>query len=293
VEVRVGPLELAGEQYILGLSRDITDRQRMQEAMIQSEKMMTVGGLAAGMAHEINNPLSGILQGIQNTQRRISPDFDANQKVADECGVDLQAMNEYLKRREVLDFLTGIHGAGTRAARIIRNMLQFSRPGVTEPTPADLGKLLDRTLDLARADFDLKKKYDFRSIQVERTFDRTLGEVPCMANELEQVVLNIMKNAAEAMAEQKERDEPRRLILRTLRENGWARIEIADNGPGMDEDVRRRVFEPFFTTKAVGSGTGLGLAVSYFIITSNHRGTIDVEAQPGKGAKFIIRLPLQ
>jgi two-component system NtrC family sensor kinase len=236
--------------------------------------------------------LSGILQGVQNTLRRISPDFPANHVVAAECGIDLEAMHNYLEQREVLRFLTGIQEAGSRAARIVKNMLQFSRPSVEDRTPVDLAELLERTLDLAAADFDLKKKYDFRSIRVERQFDRSLSGVPCIGSELEQVFLNILKNAADAMSGAGTQREPRRIILRTIRESLWARIEIEDNGPGMDEQTRQRIFEPFFSTKDIGAGTGLGLSVSYFIIKNNHRGTIDVESQPGKGANFVIRLPL-
>lgn len=276
----------------LSSGEDLTDRRRMQEALIQTEKMMTVGGLAAGMAHEINNPLSGILQGIQNTRRRISSDLSANIEAAQASGVDLESVKNYLKERHVFDLLQGMEDAATRAARIVRNMLQFSKPGSAEHSPADLSELLDRALDLARSDFDLRKRFGFLSISVEREFDRSLRNVPCVPTELEQVVLNIVKNAAEAMSEQGKPVAHRRLIVRTLREDDWARIEIEDNGPGMDRQTCRRVFEPFFTTKDVGSGTGLGLSVSYFIITNNHDGTIEVESSQGIGTKFVIRLPI-
>jgi PAS domain S-box-containing protein len=272
---------------------DITERRRMQEALIQTEKMMTVGGLAAGMAHEINSPLSGILQGVENTLRRISPGIPANQEEAAACGVNLEALKNYLERRGVLSFLSGIQKAGMRAARIVSNMLQFSRPSETELVPTDLSTLLNRTIDLAASDFDLKKEYDFRSIQIERDYDDSLKEVPCAPAEMEQVVMNLIRNAAHAMAEREGPAEPPRLTLRTRREDGWARIEIEDNGPGMSDETRRRAFEPFFTTKGISMGTGLGLSVSYFIVTNNHRGTIDVESESGEGCKFIVRLPLQ
>jgi PAS domain S-box-containing protein len=277
----------------LSSGQDITERRRMQEALIQTEKMMTVGGLAAGMAHEINSPLSGILQGVENTLRRISPGISPNQEAAAECGVDLEALKNYLERRGVLSFLSGIQEAGMRAARIVSNMLQFSRPSETELVPTDLSAILNRTIDLAASDFDLKKEYDFRSVQIERDYDDSLKRVPCAPGEIEQVVMNLIRNAAHAMAEQAGPAEPPRLTLRTRREDGWARIEIEDNGPGMDDDTRRRAFEPFFTTKGISMGTGLGLSVSYFIVTNNHRGKIDVESESGEGCKFIVRLPLE
>jgi signal transduction histidine kinase len=110
--------------------------------------------------------------------------------------------------------------------------------------------------------------------------------------EIEQVVLNILKNAAQALAEVTERKDPPRIILRTLCEPTSVRMEIEDNGPGIKEEIKNRIFEPFFTTKDVGTGTGLGLSVSYFIIAKNHKGTIEVESEFGKGTKFIIHLPL-
>jgi signal transduction histidine kinase len=265
----------------------------MQEAMIQTEKMMTVGGLAAGMAHEINSPLSGILQGVQNTVRRVSPEVSLNQEVAARCGVDLVRMQAYLKERGVFSFLSGIQESGTRAARIIRNMLQFSRQSDAIHLSIDLNDLIDRALELAATDYDLKKKHDFRGIKLERQFDRSLTNVPCIPTEIEQVALNIIKNAAEAMSDHPVPGNQPTLVVRTSREEEWARIEIEDNGPGMDAAVQRRVFEPFFTTKGVGTGTGLGLSIAYFIVTNNHHGTIDMESTVGRGTRFIIRLPLE
>ena len=111
-------------------------------------------------------------------------------------------------------------------------------------------------------------------------------------HQLIQVFLNLVKNAAQAMA-MEDTALPHRIILRTRREGDYARIEVEDNGPGMDEATHRRVFEPFFTTKAVGAGTGLGLSVSYFIVTEQHKGTIDVRSTPGQGTCFVVRLPIE
>ncbi|MCP5047672.1 MAG: hypothetical protein GY940_10905 [bacterium] len=129
-----------------------------------------------------------------------------------------------------------------------------------------------------------------------------MPKVWCESTKIQQVLLNLLKNGAEAMNEKltNERstgsgefhDNPR-FILRVAPENNMARIEVEDNGPGMDETIRKRIFEPFFTTKDVGRGTGLGLSVSYFIITENHGGTMTVESSPGKGATFIIRVPFK
>ncbi len=271
---------------------DVTDRVRIEEMMVQTEKMMSVGGLAAGMAHEINNPLGGIIQGAQNIQRRVSSDLPKNVAVAAECGVDLEAMRAYLEKRDILRFLSGIRESGARAARIVGNMLQFSRRSDSHRTPSDLSELIDNTLELASSDYDLRRGFDFRYIELIREYDPDLPTVSVVAPEIEQVLLNILRNAAQAMLADSETKKPR-LILRTMSVGDMARIEIEDNGPGMPDEVRRRVFEPFYTTKPVGTGTGLGLSVSYMIVTNNHGGRMTVESTPKRGAKFVIELPLR
>jgi len=273
------------------LFRDITERQRTQEFLIQSEKMFSVGGLAAGMAHEINNPLGGILQGVQNVLRRLSPGVPANQKAAAEFGVDLAALDRYMEARSIPKMLEGIRASGERAADIVQNMLNFSRKSESKRVDCDLHALINQAVELASSDYDLKKKYDFRKVEIVRAFDATLPQVFCTENEIVQVLLNLLKNAAQAMHEA--RTPSPCITLSTRLDRHSAVIEVADNGPGMDEAVRRRVFEPFFTTKPPGSGTGLGLSVSFFIVTANHNGTFEVESHPGEGTRFIIRLPLR
>ncbi len=271
---------------------DITEKKQSDELMIQTEKMMSVGGLAAGMAHELNNPLGGILQGIQNIKRRLSPDLQANQKLAKEYGIDLRQLQLYMEQREVLSFFDGVIASGKKAAEIITNMLQFSRKSESRMAPINLAELIDKVLDLAGKDYDLKKKYDFRSIEIVKEFEPNLPLVPCTETEIEQVLLNLLKNAAQAMTEQN-KEEKNLLTIRLLKDGMKIRIEVEDNGPGMDEATRKRVFEPFFTTKPVGEGTGLGLSVSYMILTNNHKGAMEVESTPGKGTTFIMRLPLE
>ncbi len=271
---------------------DVTERVRLSELMVQTEKMISVGGLAAGMAHEINNPLASILQSAQVLLMHFDPDREANRKAADECGLNMEALKCYGEKRQVQLFLEGIRDAGKRAAKIVTSMLEFSRKSESRREPVDLNALLEKSLELASRDYNLNKKYDFRHVVIVREYDPNLGQVPCAHTEIEQVVLNLLTNAAQAMAGQGDRGQTPTITLRSRRTEGWAVIEIADNGPGTPEAVRKRVFEPFFTTKEPGTGTGLGLSVSYFIITSNHGGTIDMESQPGQGSTFTIRLPL-
>jgi len=260
--------------------------------IVQSEKMMSVGGLAAGMAHEINNPLGGILQSLQNIQRRLSADLPVNHSEAEACGTSLTAIRSYLEQRRVLKFLDSIRISGERASHIVQNMLSFSRRSETCKVPVALAQLLDKSVELAAHDYDLRKKFDFRDIRIVRDYDGNLPEVPCVATEIEQVVLNLLRNAAQAMTETM-KTRPPEIVLSTCRHLDQALISIADNGPGISADLRSRVFEPFFTTKDVGIGTGLGLSVSYFIINSHHGGQLSVESESGQGTRFTISLPLE
>jgi signal transduction histidine kinase len=260
--------------------------------MVQSEKMLSVGGLAAGMAHEINNPLGAIMHNVQNIRRRLSPDLPKNQEQAEQEGVELSAVNQYLSAREVPQLLDGIQQAGARAAKIVSHMLSFSRRSNRQMAPCDLPALIDQAVEIASNDFDLTIGFDFKGQNIIRQFDPKLGPVPGTANELEQVLLNLLKNAAQAIHQRENDSEPGRIILRTRLNPPWAEIQVEDNGVGMPESVRKRTFEPFFTTKEIGQGTGLGLSVSYFIITNNHKGQMEVHSTLGQGTCFTLRLPL-
>jgi PAS domain S-box-containing protein len=290
-DVMVYPLLADGSAGAVIRVDDITNRVRIEQMMVQTEKMVSVGGLAAGMAHEINNPLSGVLQSCQNIQRRISPELESNLRVAGELGVDLEQINGYLHEREILDFLDAIQQSASRASYIVADMLAYSRGSGADFQPARIEEMLDTVLRLAASDYDLKKKYDFKQIEIVRDLDPALDSLLCDRTEIEQVLLNLVKNAAQAMAEGGT-PRPHRITFRTRRGNKAGCIEVQDNGPGMDEQTQRRVFEPFFTTKAVGVGTGLGLSVSYFIVTEQHKGTMDVVSSPGEGACFTVCLPL-
>ena len=271
---------------------DVTERVHLEEMMIQTEKMTSLGGLAAGMAHEINNPLGIILQGIQNTLRRFSADHVKNRETALRCGIDLEQLNMYLEQRNILQYLNGMREAALRASKIVKNMLSFSRPGSSVKTLTNIHHLLDATIDLAASDYDLSKKYDFRHIEIIRRYDPALPEIPCVLTEIEQMFLNLLKNAAQAIAERQASECHPHIIITTSQEGRWATVSIEDNGVGLVDPSRKHLFEPFYTTKTVGDGTGLGLSVSYFIITNNHQGKISVDSEVGKGTKFTIQLPI-
>ncbi|GFM83380.1 PAS domain-containing sensor histidine kinase [Pseudomonas cichorii] len=282
----------AGRGVVIRID-DITQRISLEEMMVQSEKMLSVGGLAAGMAHEINNPLGAILHNVQNIRRRLSPELPKNIEQAESDGIDLNTVNHYLTSRGVPQLLDGIQQAGARAAKIVSHMLNFSRLSNRQLTPCELPALIDQALEIAGNDFDLAIGFDFKGQHIIRQFDPELGPVPCIPNELEQVLLNLLKNAAQAIHQRAENEaEPGRITLRTRLNPPWAEIQVEDNGIGMAENVRKRTFEPFFTTKEIGQGTGLGLSVSYFIITNNHKGQMEVQSSIGMGTCFTLRLPL-
>ncbi|HPL19168.1 MAG TPA: ATP-binding protein, partial [Spirochaetota bacterium] len=203
-----------------------------------------------------------------------------------------ERLGQYLEKREIQKMIEGIRELAVRATGIVGDMLSFSRASSSRFETVSLADIVEKTVSLAAHDYDLKNNYDFRKIEIIREFDPDLPPVPCVAVEIEQVLFNVLKNAAQAIAPKKWADEKPRIILRLGREWSMARIEVEDNGPGMDQDTAKRIFEPFFTTKPVGQGTGLGLSVSYFIVTRNHHGMMSVETVKDKGTKFIISLPL-
>jgi PAS domain S-box-containing protein len=301
-DVTVYPLIANGVGGAVIRVDDVTERVRIEEIMVQSEKMLSVGGLAAGMAHEINNPLAGIMQAANVMKNRLtSKGIRANLRAAEAAGTSMEAIKAYMAQRDIYKMLDTIRESGKRAAEIVANMLNFSRKSDSSLSTVNLAELLDQTVEMAGSDYNLKKKYDFRQIKIQREYQEDLPLAKCEGVKIQQVFLNILRNGAEAMAEKLKREsqessaETPCFILRLAHEpeTNQIHIEIEDNGPGMNEATRRRVFEPFFTTKPPDRGTGLGLSVSYFIITENHDGEMTVQSTPDQGTKFVINLPVE
>ena len=274
-----------------GFVVDTTERRKTLEIMLQHEKMLMISGLAAGMAHEINNPLGIIAQDLQNLQRRLSPELPKNRLVAADSGLDLTALQQYLEQREIPGYLASMQEAAQRASRIMDNMLQFSRSSGTDRHPTPLFDLLEHAIELAASDYDLRKTYQFSSLSLIRNYTRELPLVTLNATEMEQVLINLLKNAAQALHSWNG-DGQKEIRISACPVDTNMVITVEDNGPGMTDEVRRRVFEPFFTTKEIGRGTGLGLAVSHAIITKNHNGLLTVSSSPGKGSCFTISIPI-
>ncbi|MCG8620098.1 MAG: cache domain-containing protein [Desulfobacterales bacterium] len=277
------------KQVIYTTWRDITDRKKAEALMIQTEKMITVGGLAAGMAHEINNPLAGMMQSAQVIKHRLSGTIPANFKAAEEAGISFDALNSYLEKRGITGFLDAIHDTGERAAKIVRNMLNFVHKRAAEKAYNDICGIVDQTVELAVSDYSLAKKYDIRKIQITTCYPESPVSVLCDESNIQQVFFNLIKNAAQAMAETG--TENPEITIDVKKEVDGVCIRVGDNGPGMEAEMVNRIFEPFYSTKAVNEGTGLGLSVSYFIVVQDHGGSLEARSAIGEGTTFIIRLP--
>ena len=285
-------ITIGQERFLLAVMRDVTEFKRMQEMMVQSEKMVSVGGIAAGIAHEINNPLGIIVQTAQTLVQRTRPDFSRNIEVAESIGLDMTLLEKYMQARKILPFVQDMQAAAVRAADIIRHMLDFSRRSESRRAVCALPVIVDRALTLAQSDYDLKKSFDFKRIGIVKEYASDLTSIECTETEMEQVVLNLLRNAAQAMSLVEPPQGDPTIVIRLLNSPFGVRCEVEDNGPGMPAEIRRRVFEPFYTTKPPGIGTGLGLSVSYFIVTRGHGGKMWVESTPGAGARFIMELPV-
>ena len=297
-DITIYPLTANGVEGAVIRIDEVTETVKMEEALIQNEKMLSVGGLAAGMAHEINNPLAGVIQNANVlTNRLTNTRIPANVDAARAAGITMEAIEAFMEDRKIPRLTRAIIDSGLRMASIVDNMLSFARKSDASFSSHDPAALLDKSLELAATDYNLKKHYDFRSVKIVKAYATDLPLIPCEGSKIQQVILNILNNGAQVMCEKKQTHREMvptfTLGLSHEKEADMLRMEISDNGTGMDSATSKRVFEPFFTTKQVGVGTGLGLSVSYFIITENHGGTMSVESEPGQGSTFIIRLPVQ
>ena len=274
---------------------DATQRVHLEETMLQATKMASVGGLAAGMAHEINNPLGAMMQSAQFLELALNPRHPRTRARMEAAGIDPESLDAYMQERGLLDYLQGIRDMGTRAAKIVSDLLSFARKGTSNRAPCNLNTLLKQTVELAATDYDLKRQYDFRDIDVVYELASTLPQVSCDHQQIQQVLLNLIRNAAQATADKRAEvgtDFIPQLILRTTVVESHVRVEVEDNGPGIPEAVQQRLFEPFFTTKEVGEGTGLGLWLCWSIIHERHDGRIWVEPRQPCGTRFVFELPI-
>jgi len=230
-----------------------------QEQLIQSEKLSSLGQLAASIAHEVNNPLSGVLTYTQLLTKRINSDK--------------------FSKESALDYLSKMESELTRSTRLVRNLLDFARQSAPELVETDLNDIINRALELTAHSAQLNK------VEVVKELDPSLPKLTADPNQLQQVCTNLIVNAIQAMP------QGGKLTLLTSLGKGQLKMEVQDTGYGIAPENMRKLFTPFFSTKKEVKGVGLGLAVSYGII-QRHRGKIDVQSVEGKGSTFTVYLPV-
>jgi two-component system NtrC family sensor kinase len=262
-----------------------------QTQLIHAEKMASLGQLTAGIAHEIKNPLNFVNNFAQLSTEladELRDEFDAHpdQTLADAAD-DLGEILDDLKLNAAK-----IREHGQRADGIIKSMLEHARPASSQRQPTDLNALLDDYLNLCY--HGLCSEQDDFPITFERDYDEAVGQMEVMPQEIGRVFFNLLNNAFYAVQEKEraatEAYQPR-ISVGTRRRDGAVEIRIGDNGPGIPRGLQEKIFEPFYTTKPTGSGTGLGLSLSYDIVTQRHGGTLAVESEEGEGTTFTITLP--
>ena len=289
--VVIYPLSLVETESAIIRLDNVTEQLKIEELLVQSEKMMALGGLAAGMAHEINNPIAGMIQNCEMLMNRLSKPLPKNISIANDIGVDLQKLFIFLEKRNVIKTLNLIHDSGENAAKIVRNMLDFARKGGSYKANFKVANIIDETILLMINDFDISSNYDFKKIKIQRKYNNPELMITCEKGQIQQVLLNIFKNGAEAMAEQNHDDDS---IFNIEIYSSYDKVilSIADNGPGIPEETAKHIFDPFYTTKSPDKGTGLGLSISFFIIVQNHGGEIYIDENYRMGTKFIIKFPI-
>ena len=301
IELSVSTFAHQGQRVHTALIRDRTARRQLEQKLSHAQKMESVGQLAAGIAHEINTPMQFVgdnTRFLSEVFADVEDLFSSCLELAEHSGDGLQ-LKQYIDRiqqaAQNMDLsrlkrdipaateqtLEGIE----RITSIILALKEFSHPGDQTKVAVDLNQSIRNSIALSRN----RWKY---LAEVETDLDPSLPPTKCYAGEFNQVILNLLVNAAQAI-EEKPGDQTGWIRVRSRLENGSVMITVSDNGIGMTEDIRSRVFEPFFTTKPVGQGTGQGLAICYAVIVDKLGGQITCMSEPGQGTTFTIRLPFE
>ena len=280
---------------VLGMAHvawDISQIKRLQRQLAQTQKLESIGNLAAGIAHEINTPI----QYIGDNGKFLEDAFRDLIKFAEPRGNAAAILETppalengdlgYL-RSEVPKAIEQLLEGVDQVARIVRAMKEFSHPGPVEKVPIDINRAIESTILVSRNEW----KY---VADLTTDLDRELPFVPCVAGEFNQVILNLIVNAAHAIADVvKESGHKGTIHIRTRGGGSFVEVRISDTGCGIAKAIQAKVFDPFFTTKAVGKGTGQGLAMAHAVIVQKHRGTITLESELGCGTTFVIQLPVE
>ena len=303
--LNINPLKRGGDvlEGFLILGRDITERKIIEGQILQSSKLEAIGQLAAGVAHEINSPLQYVgdnlkflnksfvgLLNLLDIFERVSENID-NRDLCHLALKDAKELSETIKFPFLIEQMPkaleqSLDGV-SRVSKIVKSMKAFSHPGTGSKMPANINKSIENTVTVSHNEW----KYD---CELQLDLDETLPEVPCFESELNQVILNLIVNAADALREAKANTEssPGVIKISTSYDDKYAVITVEDNGSGIPDKIKNRIFDPFFTTKEVGMGTGQGLPISYSIIVEKHGGLLYFESEQGKGTTFFIKLPI-
>ena len=293
-----------------GISRDITARKRAEEERARIEqqlqlaqKMESIGRLAAGVAHEINTPAQFVNDNIfflLDAYRQMTRVLASYRSLRDcvpehpECRAALEAASSVEKDADIDYLLAEIPrtleqsaDGLARIARIVRSLKEFAHPNPPEKQPTDLNQLVESAIAVSRHEWKLVA-------DVVEELDPNLPQIPCVVDEINQIMLNLIVNAAQAISGLVAEGvaERGRITVRTRRVEQSVLIEVEDSGPGMTPQVQKRVFEPFFTTKPIGQGTGQGLALVHTYVVKNHGGSVDFTSTPGQGTTFRVTLPI-
>jgi PAS domain S-box-containing protein len=300
----LNPVETSDENLTktLVIGSDVTERSALEDQLRQAQKLESVGQLASGIAHEINTPTQYIGDNVrflkdafQNLEA-VRTSYEKLLAAAKENTLSAETVQEVTKALELAEAaylfeeipkaidqtLEGV----SRVAKLVSAMKEFSHPGTKEKIPLDLNHAIENTITVARNEW----KY---VAEMKTEFDDALPRVSCLPGEFNQVILNLIINAAHAIADvvDKSGTEKGKIKIQTRDTADWVEIRIEDTGSGIDEKVRARIFDPFFTTKEIGKGTGQGLAIARSVVVDKHGGTIHFETEVGTGTTFVVRLP--
>ena len=281
------------------LEQALTDLQQMQIHLIQAEKMSSLGQLIAGIAHEINNPVNfihGNIRHLHNYVINLLEFVDLSQECSERVNSDLQSKAEEIDlefiKIDLPKVIKSMEVGTHRIREIVLSLRNFSHIDQSELKAIDIHQGIEDTLLILGHRIKPQKNSDFPRIQIVKHY----GDLPlvnCYAGQLNQVFVNILVNAIDAIEESASSDRQPCISIHTqVIDDNYVEIAIADNGSGIPEAIQQQIFNPFFTTKPVGKGTGMGMAISYQIITEKHKGRLTCVSSLGKGTEFIIHIPI-
>ena len=282
------------------LERALTNLKNAQAQLIQTEKMSSLGQMVAGVAHEINNPVSfiygNIVYATEHSQALLQLIDLYRQEYIDTTPA-IQQLTEEIELDFVIEdlpkVLSSMKIGAERIREIVLTLRNFSRLDEADMKAVNIHEGIDSTLIILQS--RLKPKGEWREIQIVKQYGN-LPAVECYAGQLNQVLMNILNNAIDALISEAQRTEgfmPTIAIATEIVDSEWVKIKIKDNGIGISSSAQKRIFDPFYTTKPIGQGTGLGLSISYQIVTKKHRGHLKCVSEPGKGTEFLIELPVR